>query len=156
MVRSLFVLSLFALRRVPCWTATAFRLERGGFIEKCGRRSPLFSSSTMSAASAASSSENPNSTATSATTTTPNKKTQQKAMDFLKKIGRVGGDTDFRYAIGVDEGETGKSTGGKHRKVAAAFHTCTESGIIDDLSETFPQTSSGTGWSGFTYVQLVL
>lgn len=36
-----------------------------------------------------------------------------KAMSFLKKIGKVGGaaNRDFRYAIGVDEGPSGKSAG---------------------------------------------
>ena len=36
-----------------------------------------------------------------------------KAMNFLKKIGKVGGaaNRDFRYAIGVDEGPSGKSAG---------------------------------------------
>jgi hypothetical protein len=37
-----------------------------------------------------------------------------KAMQFLKKIGKVGGaaNRDFRYALGVDEGPSGKSAGG--------------------------------------------
>lgn len=38
---------------------------------------------------------------------------KNSAMDFLKKIGKVGGaaNRDFRYAIGVDEGPSGKSAG---------------------------------------------
>jgi hypothetical protein len=36
---------------------------------------------------------------------------ENKAMAFLKKIGKVGGSAsrDFRFAIGVDEGASGKS-----------------------------------------------
>ena len=34
-----------------------------------------------------------------------------KAMAFLRKKGKVGGDNDFTNAIGVDEGTSGKSAG---------------------------------------------
>lgn len=34
-----------------------------------------------------------------------------KAMAFLRKIGKVGGTTDFKNAIGVDEGTAGKAAG---------------------------------------------
>ena len=38
-----------------------------------------------------------------------------KAMQFLKKIGRAGHKKDFTHAIGVDEGTCGKTTGdGEH------------------------------------------
>jgi len=43
-----------------------------------------------------------------------------KAMKFLKKIGKVGGaaNRDFRYAIGPDEGSSGKTSGeGQHASV---------------------------------------
>ena len=75
-----------------------------------------------------------------------------KAMQFLKQIGKVGGtaNRDFRYAMGVDEGPAGKSAGGGLPKAKDAFRSCVESGIVDDMSEAFPQTSSGTRWSGFT------
>ena len=76
-----------------------------------------------------------------------------KAMQFLKKIGKVGGaaNRDFRYAIGVDEGLAGKSAGDRGlKKTKAAFRSCVETGVVDDMSEAFPQTSSGTRWSGFT------
>ena len=77
-----------------------------------------------------------------------------KAMAFLRKIGRVGGPRqDFRHVIGVDEGSTGKASGSSRsslRKSLSAFKTCTETGIIDDLTETFPSTSCGTTWSGYT------
>lgn len=78
-----------------------------------------------------------------------------KAMQFLKQIGKVGGtaNRDFRYAMGVDEGPSGKSAGrrgGGLHKVKEAFRSCVESGIVDDMSEAFPETSSGTRWSGFT------
>ena len=75
-------------------------------------------------------------------------------MAFLRKIGRVGGPRqDFRHVIGVDEGSTGKASGSSRsslRKSLSAFKTCTETGIIDDLTETFPSTSCGTTWSGYT------
>ena len=78
-----------------------------------------------------------------------------KAMQFLKQIGKVGGaaNRDFRYALGVDEGPAGKSAGrrgGNLQKAKEAFRSCVESGIVDDMSQDFPQTSSGTRWSGFT------
>jgi len=73
-------------------------------------------------------------------------------MEFLRKIGKVGGNRDFTNAIGVDEGIAGKSpgSGSSMRKAKAAFKSCTKSGTIDDMSETFPFTSSGTQWSGYT------
>lgn len=48
-------------------------------------------------------------------------KGDNKAMKFLKKIGKVGGaaNRDFRHAIGVDEGPSGKSAGST-RKVSRA------------------------------------
>lgn len=79
-----------------------------------------------------------------------------KAMQFLKKMGKVGGaaNRDFRYAIGVDEGPAGKSSGGRSggglKKAKAAFKSCVDTGVIDDMSEVFPTTCSGTRWSGFT------
>jgi hypothetical protein len=36
------------------------------------------------------------------------------------------------------------------KKIAAAFKSCVETGIVDDMSEPFPATSSGTRWSGLT------
>ena len=77
-------------------------------------------------------------------------------MAFLRKVGRIGGPRqDFRHVIGVDEGSAGKASGSSRsssslRKTLAAFTTCTSSGVIDDLSETFPTTSCGTSWSGYT------
>ncbi len=41
----------------------------------------------------------------------PIEKNENKAMAFLRKIGKVGGDTDFKNAIGVDEGTAGKAAG---------------------------------------------
>jgi hypothetical protein len=43
------------------------------------------------------------------------KKGNKKAMDFLRKIGKVGGNKDFTNAIGIDEGVSGKEStkGGK-------------------------------------------
>ncbi|KAL3927132.1 MAG: hypothetical protein SGARI_005411, partial [Bacillariaceae sp.] len=78
-------------------------------------------------------------------------------MAFLKKIGRVGGSNkvDFTNAIGVDEGSStkaaGKWGGGRAmKKSKAAFRWCTETGLIDDLSEEFPTTSCGCQWDGVT------
>ena len=36
------------------------------------------------------------------------------------------------------------------KKSKAAYRSCTETGVIDDMSETFPATSSGTEWGGYT------
>jgi Complex I intermediate-associated protein 30 (CIA30) len=101
-----------------------------------------------------------------------NEKGDNSAMNFLRRVGKVGGSAnrDFRYAIGVDEGSSGKSIGDDHhsgspvasshasavlRKSQAAYPSCTgvtgsEAGIIDDLRESFPITTIGTSWSGFT------
>jgi hypothetical protein len=80
-----------------------------------------------------------------------------KAMAFLKKIGRVGGKSkaDFTNAIGVDEGSSTKAAGKwgnsqAMKKSREAFRPCTETGLIDDLSEAFPSTSSGCQWDGIT------
>jgi hypothetical protein len=91
-----------------------------------------------------------------------------KAMAFLKKIGKVGSANgrDIRFAVGVDEGQAGKSlqNGMKvRRKVNLfyatvdneslpmhAFKSSVDSGIIDDMTEQFPTTTSGTRWDGFT------
>jgi len=87
-------------------------------------------------------------------------KRDNKAMSFLKKIGKVGGTKiDFTNAIGVDEGSGGakiSSSAGKWdhdiavKKAIHAYRSCVDSGTIDDLSETFPITSSGTQWAGVT------
>ena len=36
------------------------------------------------------------------------------------------------------------------RKAKGAYKSCVESGVIDDLSEPFPLTCSGTQWVGVT------
>lgn len=88
--------------------------------------------------------------------TSESKTGDNKAMAFLRKIGKVGGaaNKDFVNAMGVDEGPVGKNTaeeGMKNiRKAKSAYKECTISGVIDDLTEPFPFTSSGTQWSGFT------
>jgi len=84
------------------------------------------------------------------------KKSDNNAMAFLRQKGRVGGSTaqDFINAMGVDEGPAGgKNAASMHRnmrKGRGAYKECSETGIIDDLSETFPFTSSGNEWSGIT------
>mmetsp|Transcript_11766 Transcript_11766/g.17726 ORF Transcript_11766/g.17726 Transcript_11766/m.17726 type:complete len:304 (-) Transcript_11766:1725-2636(-) len=90
--------------------------------------------------------------------TTDNKKNEDnKAMAFLRSRGKVGGATaqDFINAMGVDEGPAGgkqnsESVNRIMRKAPSAYVECTKSGVIDDLSETFPFTSSGTCWAGVT------
>lgn len=87
-------------------------------------------------------------------------KKDNKAMAFLKKIGKVGGSkVDFTNAIGVDEGSGGAKVSTKSGKVdhdialkkaRHAYRSCVDSGTIDDLTESFPITSSGTQWAGVT------
>ena len=78
-------------------------------------------------------------------------KKDNKAMAFLRKIGRVGGNKDFVNAVGSDEGPAGKASGPSlMTKAPAAFQSCVDSGTIDDMSENFPYTSCGTTWRGFT------
>lgn len=91
-------------------------------------------------------------------------KKENKAMAFLRKVGRVGGaaNKDFVNALGVDEGPVGKSSLGKVgsptdgnslgnvKKAKSAYKQCNISGVVDDFTEPFPFTSSGTQWSGFT------
>ena len=74
------------------------------------------------------------------------------AMSFLRRKGLVGGNKDFTSAIGIDEGPAGKNgpSGKPFRKASNSYKSCVESGIIDDFSEEFPMTSSGTEWSGFS------
>lgn len=77
-------------------------------------------------------------------------------MAFLRKVGRVGRITDFTNALGVDEGQSGGKIAGKWgqgkavKKALAAYKLCTTSGVIDDLTEEFPITCSGTEWAGVT------
>jgi hypothetical protein len=80
---------------------------------------------------------------------------ENKAMSFLRKVGKVGGvaNVDFTNAMGVDEGPAGKMAGEGMkpvRKAKSAYKAVTVNGVVDDLSEPFPVTSSGTQWAGFT------
>jgi hypothetical protein len=91
---------------------------------------------------------------TSTTGTTTNTK-DNKAMAFLRKIGKVGGASkdEFLSATGSDEGPSDKTSAGGNkamRKSRASYTECTASGVIDDMTEIFPYTSSGTEWAGFT------
>mmetsp|Transcript_2200 Transcript_2200/g.3144 ORF Transcript_2200/g.3144 Transcript_2200/m.3144 type:complete len:124 (-) Transcript_2200:2902-3273(-) len=55
------------------------------------------------------------------------KKADNKAMSFLKKIGRVGGarNVDFTNSMGVDEGPAGKTYyATKVRKYSSLLHDC--------------------------------
>jgi hypothetical protein len=51
---------------------------------------------------------------------------ENKAMSFLKKIGKVGGaaNRDFRFAIGVDEGSAGKSINVSSQTTCARQNRC--------------------------------
>lgn len=83
-----------------------------------------------------------------------------KAMAFLRSKGRVGGaaNKNFVNAVGSDEGTTGRQPpaerddgsggGSRMKKSKAAYRECTASGVVDDLTEDFPLTSSGTEWRG--------
>jgi len=64
---------------------------------------------------------------------------------------------DFANAMGLDESPSGGTKSSYHeggfknvRKSKAAYTSCTTSGIIDDMSEPFPFTSSGSQWVGIT------
>ena len=48
-----------------------------------------------------------------------------KAMAFLKKIGKVGGHHDFTHVVGIDEGSAGKHAGkGSVRTVSYSVYIC--------------------------------
>jgi hypothetical protein len=84
------------------------------------------------------------------------KKKDNDAMAFLRNMGKVGGaaNQDFTNAVGSDEGagmaaaKNLASTASPVRKSKTAYLDATESGIIDDMSDAFPMTSSGTEWRG--------
>jgi hypothetical protein len=79
-------------------------------------------------------------------------KKRKDVMSFLRKVGAVGVNQDFSTAMGSDEGPVGKTKNAKRslEKSKSAFVSCTLSGVIDDMSEPFPMTSSGSTWTGFT------
>jgi Complex I intermediate-associated protein 30 (CIA30) len=158
-----FLLPVLLLAAKPCATTAAFSYHPSGRHSQrpsAWRRhqsQPLAASTSSPSSSKASSSSDKNSS----------DKGDNSAMKFLRRIGKVGGSAnrDFRYAIGVDEGSSGKSMGdaahqsgspaSSHasavlRKSQAAYPSCTGGGIIDDLREPFPVTTIGTSWSGFT------
>lgn len=78
------------------------------------------------------------------------KKKDNSAMAFLRKMGKVGGTKDFTNAVGSDEG-SGMAAPEKPntlKKAKAAYKECTVTGIIDNMDQIFPLTSSGTAWRG--------
>ena len=83
-------------------------------------------------------------------------KKDNKAMAFLRKKGKVGGNKDFTNAVGSDEGsgmaspdtDASNAAATPIRKSKKAYKDAIDSGIIDDLSESFPTTSSGSQWRG--------
>jgi len=86
-------------------------------------------------------------------------KKENKAMAFLRNKGRIGGaaNMDFADAMGLDESPSGGTKTSYHengfqnvRKSKSSYISCTTSGIIDDMSEPFPFTSSGNQWDGIT------
>jgi hypothetical protein len=92
-------------------------------------------------------------------TTTSSSKGDNKAMAFLRKVGRVGGaaNMDFANAMGIDESPSGGTKSSHHedgfkhvKKSKAAYTSCEVSGIIDDMTDPFPFTSSGSQWVGIT------
>jgi hypothetical protein len=98
------------------------------------------------------------------------KASPQKTMDFLKRIGKVGNTVaDTECLIGVDEGNAGGCTTatGKNLQIleerqetsltmrTATYRSCIETGIIDDMTNEFPCTNTGTRWDVFTYVLIV-
>lgn len=91
--------------------------------------------------------------------TKANPEKDNKAMAFLRSKGRVGGSANknFVNSVGSDEGTTGRQPpaeredgagGGNMKKSKASYRECTVEGVIDDLTEDFPLTSSGTEWRG--------
>jgi len=80
------------------------------------------------------------------------KKKSADVMAFLRKKGAVGRNQDFSTAMGVDEGPVGKnrSVVKEMQKSKESYNWCTDTGIVDDMTESFPLTSSGNQWSGFT------
>lgn len=107
-------------------------------------------------------------TAATSSNNNSNKASPQKTMDFLKRIGKVGNAvTDTECLIGVDEGNAGGCTSsttsttstGKNEKVpekqqvlSSHFRSCVDTGIIDDMTNEFPYTNTGSRWGVFTYV----
>mmetsp|Transcript_23744 Transcript_23744/g.27464 ORF Transcript_23744/g.27464 Transcript_23744/m.27464 type:complete len:323 (-) Transcript_23744:165-1133(-) len=79
-------------------------------------------------------------------------KKREKVMAFLRKVGAVGGNKDFTTAMGVDEGPVGKNSNPMKEiaKTKSAYKWCTETGLIDDMSQPFPGSASGSEWAGFT------
>mmetsp|Transcript_21441 Transcript_21441/g.38406 ORF Transcript_21441/g.38406 Transcript_21441/m.38406 type:complete len:308 (-) Transcript_21441:121-1044(-) len=86
-------------------------------------------------------------------------KKENNAMAFLRNKGRIGGaaNMDFADAMGLDESPSGGTKTSYHengfqnvRKAKSSYISCTTSGIIDDISEPFPFTSSGNQWDGIT------
>ena len=82
-------------------------------------------------------------------------KGDNKAMAFLRSKGRIGGaaNMDFANAMGLDESPSGgsqKNATGGTKKSKAAYVSCTTSGVIDDMSDPFPFTTSGSQWQGIT------
>jgi hypothetical protein len=84
------------------------------------------------------------------------KKKDNDAMAFLRNLKKVGGaaNKDFTHAVGSDEGagmvaaKNSALTASSVQKSKNAYLEATESGIIDDMSDAFPMTSSGTEWRG--------
>ena len=83
------------------------------------------------------------------------KASPQKTMDFLRRIGKVGNTVaDTECLIGVDEGNAGgcASSTKPLEKQRPIFRSCIETGVIDDMSNEFPFTNTGSRWGIFTYV----
>ena len=73
---------------------------------------------------------------------------KRDSLAFLRMKGRVGGNI-LQPILGVDEGTAGGvKRSASIRKSRESFISCEKSGVIDNMSEPFPVTSSGTEWKG--------
>lgn len=68
-------------------------------------------SSTITTADEVATAIDDNGTTNNDTTTT--REGDNKAMAFLRKMGKVGGNKDFRFGVGADEGPSGKTMNGR-------------------------------------------
>jgi hypothetical protein len=96
---------------------------------------------------------NPNTNSTRGGDFAVRRASPEKAMDFLKKIGKGTGGWSADNGLGIDEGSEATRHSRTLHKVSEAYAACTDdTGIIDDMTEAFPTTRCGTGWGTFTYV----
>ena len=154
------LLNLARTRRSPSVLAGVpslqHRQRQGAFVSECKVTFDTTSDRKLIITAATSSNNN------------SNKASPQKTMDFLKRIGKVGNAvTDTECLIGVDEGNAGGCTSSttsttstgknvnvpeKQQVLPSHFRSCVDTGIIDDMTNEFPYTNTGSRWGVFTYV----